>query len=394
MEKECAGSPTIYLNPLKHRLFTTMKLVRLALALLLSSLSQFAAEPYTRLLPFQGHLTDATGKPVPDGAKTILFQIYSAPVDGTIQWAGEVHRTTVNGGLVNVLLGAKNPLPRTRTDDPQRPFFDANLYLQIAVDSNNDNRIDASDPPLLPRQSIVSPVFAQESGTAGKLGGFGWSDLLDSGDPRSGKLSGERIKTNSLASEQLKDGAVTTAKLKDGAITTVKLEDGAISGLKLQDGAVSVAALSDGSVTRPKLNAELLTELTKRFTGRPERIVRLTGVEPFTIPTNKWALMKASLNCSYAGMGPGGNVFQDSEVTSHDAYILGGSTVRLEYILQGDFAPATPTSSGFLREALASVRVDGERVAEVRLVAPVGAIVTAFTSIGSASVSLYIYPDE
>jgi len=81
-------------------------------------------------------------------------------------WAGEVHRASINGGLINVMLGSKNPLPNDRPDDPSRSFFDAALYLQVIPDANADDKITEADPPLLPRQAIVPVLFARESAVA------------------------------------------------------------------------------------------------------------------------------------------------------------------------------------------------------------------------------------
>src|SRR5439155_2044116 len=127
---------------------------------------------------FQGRLTDANGNAVADGAKLIQFQIYDQPSSGSALWAGEVHRTTVNGGLVNVLLGSKNPFPKGQSASPDKPFFDQVLYLQITVDSDGDNQITAADPPLLPRQVILPTLFAKESQNSAKLAGYDWGAIL------------------------------------------------------------------------------------------------------------------------------------------------------------------------------------------------------------------------
>jgi len=77
---------------------------------LLFHMTVFAQTTVPLLLPFQGRLTDQNGVAVADGARVMQFKIFNAPVGGTPVWAGEVHKTTVNGGLVNVLLGSKTPL--------------------------------------------------------------------------------------------------------------------------------------------------------------------------------------------------------------------------------------------------------------------------------------------
>lgn len=179
------------------------------------------------LVPFQGRLLDAAGKPIPDGPKLILFQIFALPEEGSPIWAGELHRVTVNGGLVNVQLGSKNPLPSERADSPTRSFFDGPLYLQITVDADGNNSITAADPPLLPRQLIQPPPYAQRSARADfavsatraqdatTLQGFDWSWLLSDGakSPENAFISPDRLKPGSLGPAQLGTGAVGPDKL-------------------------------------------------------------------------------------------------------------------------------------------------------------------------------------
>src|SRR5687768_3681066 len=81
----------------------------------------------TKLLPFQGRLTDAAGTSIPDGAKVVEFKIYDAPTGGSVKWAGEVHKLSVNGGLVNTMLGSKASLDNVDFSTP--------TYLQITVDA-------------------------------------------------------------------------------------------------------------------------------------------------------------------------------------------------------------------------------------------------------------------
>lgn len=133
-----------------------------------------------RLIPFQGRLADATGRTVADGPVVVQFQIFEAPSSSSPLWAGEVHRVTVNAGLVNVTLGSKNPLPSDHPTDPTRSFFDTTLYLQVTPDANGDGKVTEADAPLLPRQAIVPVVFAAEAARAreaDRLQGFGVSTL-------------------------------------------------------------------------------------------------------------------------------------------------------------------------------------------------------------------------
>ena len=112
----------------------------------------------TKLLPFQGRLTDAAGNAIADGAKVVEFKMYDAPTGGNVKWAGEVHKLSVNGGLVNTMLGSKAGLGAVD--------FSLPCFLQITVDANNDGQITAADPPLLPRQSVLASVYANEAGTS------------------------------------------------------------------------------------------------------------------------------------------------------------------------------------------------------------------------------------
>src|SRR6266480_1572291 len=138
------------------------------------ALASFAQQA-PKLLPFQGRLTDQNGVAVSNGVRLVQFKIYDAPTGGSPVWAGELHRTTVNGGLVNVMLGSKTPL--TGVD------FDKQLYLEITVDVSGptgtpDNSITAADPPMLPRQVLLPVVFAKEAADARLLDGYAWSPLF------------------------------------------------------------------------------------------------------------------------------------------------------------------------------------------------------------------------
>ena len=49
----------------------------------------FAAKSETKLLPFQGKLTDANGQVIEDKAIVVQFKMYDAPVGGNAKWNGE-----------------------------------------------------------------------------------------------------------------------------------------------------------------------------------------------------------------------------------------------------------------------------------------------------------------
>lgn len=157
-----------------------------------------------RLFPFQARLTDATGQPLADGARVVQFEIFGEPMGSTPLWAGEVHRATINGGLINVMLGSKNPLPNDRPDDPTRPFFDATLYLQVTPDANADNKITGADPPLLPRQAVLPVVFAKEAAVA--------RGVVDA------SITAAKIPTNTITAAHLHSGLQTDSLVPPGVI--------------------------------------------------------------------------------------------------------------------------------------------------------------------------------
>src|SRR4029078_1041994 len=76
----------------------------------------------SRVLPFQGRLSDANGNSVADGARVVQFKIYDAPVGGRAVWNGEVQNLSINAGLVSTLLGTKASLSGVD--------FNLDLYLE------------------------------------------------------------------------------------------------------------------------------------------------------------------------------------------------------------------------------------------------------------------------
>ena len=228
----------------------------IALALLCIVPFDVRAQAAARLVPFQGRLTDAQGNPVPDGVRLIQFQVYGDPVGGNALWAGEVHRTTVNGGLVNVMLGSKNPLPNDRPDNPSRSFFDGTLYLQITVDTSGpsgvpDGQITAADPPLLPRQAILPVIFASESAlsrNSQKLNGYDWSALLlagaNSNNPVAGQIDGSKLGAGSVPGNRLANASITAGQIAPGAVTGLAIAPGGIQSGNLTNAIIQTVHLS------------------------------------------------------------------------------------------------------------------------------------------------------
>src|SRR6266487_4134594 len=119
---------------------TSLQLWAITASLLAELATASFAEEAPRLLPFQGRLTDQNAIAVSNGVRLIHFKIYDLPTGGSPVWAGELHRTTVNGGLVNVMLGTKTPLSGID--------FNRQLYLEITV--------DVSGPAGVPDNTITA----------------------------------------------------------------------------------------------------------------------------------------------------------------------------------------------------------------------------------------------
>ncbi|MEZ5324651.1 MAG: hypothetical protein R3F19_06280 [Verrucomicrobiales bacterium] len=108
-----------------------------AIAAIMATSNALAAP---QLLPFQGHLTAADGSALDDVAtKVVQFKIYDAPVSGAAVWVGEVHKLSVNAGLVNTVLGTKTAFQDTYGPaNNNRVMFSEPLYIEITVDTDDN----------------------------------------------------------------------------------------------------------------------------------------------------------------------------------------------------------------------------------------------------------------
>lgn len=222
------------------------------LLLLLCFLSvRSTAQQTTRLIPFQARLSDSSGRAVPDGIRLVQFRIFGEPAGGIPLWSGEIHRLTVNAGMVNVQLGTKNPLPTDRADDPARSFFDSTLFLQVTVDGDSNGLFNDEDVPMSPRQAIVPVVFANESGNSRKLQGFGWQSLVSNGNPETGFIDGKKLADSSVDAGKLIPNSVSLQSLSPHVVDLL-VPKGAIlmwSGIVVPPG----WALCDGNNGTPNL---------------------------------------------------------------------------------------------------------------------------------------------
>jgi len=134
-----------------------------------------------------------------------------------------VHKLSINGGLVNTMPGSKADLKDVDFSTP--------TYLQITVDAQaigqtGNGVIGTADPPLLPRQSVISAVYASEAGNSRQLGAYpaaAYRAVFANADPSSGQLDGGKIKPLTLSGAAMTGDSITAAQIADGAVTQSKL---------------------------------------------------------------------------------------------------------------------------------------------------------------------------
>jgi microcystin-dependent protein len=117
-----------------------------------------------QMINYQGSLTDTNGTPVPNGNYNIEFKIYDVASGGAPLWSEKwdsttapISQVTVVGGIFNVMLGFKVPIPVSFFAD--HPV----TYLGIKV---------GTDSEMLPRQQITSVGYAFTAGNGVPKGGI------------------------------------------------------------------------------------------------------------------------------------------------------------------------------------------------------------------------------
>jgi hypothetical protein len=141
--------------------------VSILLVLLASVTPQSTRANVPELLSYQGRISTPSGSPVGAGTpvnRLMIFSFFDAPTGGNRVWTEQQYANVFNGEFT-VLLGNGTAVP-THTRDPLSNVFaahGANLYLEVTVDTG-DGVISltnvAADPPISPRQRMVSTGYA------------------------------------------------------------------------------------------------------------------------------------------------------------------------------------------------------------------------------------------
>ncbi len=162
--------------------------------LILINPGSHALSSVPNLVNFQGILTEPGGLPVVDGAQSVTFRIYDAASGGAALWT-ETQSLTTAGGLFHTLLGSVTAFPAGVFNGTPR-------YLEVQVNA---------DPPMTPRQQIVSVPYAFHAGTA------------------------DSANTSDLASDVVCAGCVDSGDIGDGAILEEDVDPALLSQLVRPD---------------------------------------------------------------------------------------------------------------------------------------------------------------
>ena len=102
------------LKQLKGAIITEMKKAYIIILLVIAALAVSAAcmASVPAKMSYQGKLTTSSGAPAPDGAYSMVFQLYSQQTGGILLWT-ETQSVQTKGGVFSVLLGSVTPLPLT-----------------------------------------------------------------------------------------------------------------------------------------------------------------------------------------------------------------------------------------------------------------------------------------
>ena len=150
-------------------LIRVMLATTILISLSIITLAQQAAQ--TRMIPFQGRLTNATNQVVPNNVYNVIFRIYNAPTGGSPLWIESHVNVSIISGQINVLLGSLTSLDDPDGNGNQDDVVDFRQprYLGIAIGSGQE---------MIPRHQLVPSFHAQTTSLAFD------SELLD-GQPGS-----------------------------------------------------------------------------------------------------------------------------------------------------------------------------------------------------------------
>lgn len=185
------------------------------------------AQTIPPMINYQGQLASPSGAPLATADYALSFSIYDSATNmNTPIWgpeifdgiAGQGHgaQVPVVRGYFNVILGPWD----TNGNSLANAFSATSRYLQITVGTN---------PPILPRQAVLSVPFAMQTANSAALAGTNWAALFGTNDPVNGQLPGSRIAGGSITAAQIGSGSIQGSNLASGTITAVQIASNTIT---------------------------------------------------------------------------------------------------------------------------------------------------------------------
>ncbi len=173
-------------QPHRPRQWRTALAAAFATALVGAALAHSTwAQNVPQLVNYQGRVANPGGVPLPTADYDLSFSVYDAATNGVLIWGPQVFdgqaaqghgpRIPVVQGYFNTMLGPVDTGGRALADG----FNGAVRFVEVTVSTN---------PPILPRQQILTVPFAFKAADSAKLAGYDWSVLFGTNSPGMGKI--------------------------------------------------------------------------------------------------------------------------------------------------------------------------------------------------------------
>jgi len=161
-------------------------------------------------IAFQGRLLDDSGVPIPEGSKSMYFQIFDVETGGTALWSENQQVQVGPDGYYTAYLGRKNPITLP---------FDQAYWLQVKVED---------DPAMTPRFPFKKVAYAFRADEAAAV-----SDLsVTTSNIVNQAVTAIKIAANAVTSAKISDGSIVDSDISaTAAISPNKIDDGPGSGL-------------------------------------------------------------------------------------------------------------------------------------------------------------------
>jgi len=267
---------------------------RLTAALFLVALVCLSGAALADISPhmsYQGVLRDDLGDAVSDGTYGITFKLYEAASGGTEIWT-EIQSVSVEGGIMNVLLGSVTSLTTLSWEVP--------YWLGITIEGEAE---------LAPRTELTTVAYAAHAGFADTAGED--ADWVISGDDMYSGVSGG-VGIGDTTPEWLFDIHLPTTGINYMQMTNSSTGDALYSGLLMgvsgETGWISYSApgalrLGRGSAYH-SINIESDGKVTVGLIEFPDAEMEVAGhfkTQSFEMPPN--AQVGYVLTCDGEGVG-------------------------------------------------------------------------------------------